>query len=100
MSRIVIVILIYHPHKPMHSINLLGLVAETQYVSCEVQNCDSYISIPSSQTYRSYYILFLYKPLAVLTKCTQASVRMSNVQLLSESAPGLRQESGEYPKPG
>jgi hypothetical protein len=29
MFRIVIVILIYHRHKPIDSINLLGLVAET-----------------------------------------------------------------------
>jgi hypothetical protein len=72
MSRIVIVILIYHCHKPINSINLLGSKRRRNVfpVSCgqtyrvemsfkikgrmmdNVKNCDSYINIPSSQTYR------------------------------------------------
>jgi hypothetical protein len=37
MSRIVAVILIYHCHKPIASINLLSFVAETCCVSRDVR---------------------------------------------------------------
>jgi hypothetical protein len=47
MSRIVIVILIYRRHKPIDGINVL----EDRTMD-NVQNCDSYINTPSSQTYR------------------------------------------------
>jgi hypothetical protein len=70
MSRIIIVMLKYHSHKPIDSINLLGFkrtrnvfpvrYGQTYRVEFpikdrtmdNVQNCDSYINIPSSQTYR------------------------------------------------
>jgi hypothetical protein len=63
-----IVILMYHRHKPIDRINLLGSwrrskvfpVRYEHYQPCvlikdrtmdNVQNCDSYINIPSPQTY-------------------------------------------------
>jgi hypothetical protein len=71
MSKDVIIILIYHPQKPIDSINQLGSSGD---VTCflwgtdkpnelswvlnknrtidNVKNCDNYINIPSSQTYR------------------------------------------------
>jgi hypothetical protein len=52
MSIIVIVILIYHRHKPTDSINLLDSCGDVLFTTDNVQNCDSYINIPSSQTYR------------------------------------------------
>jgi hypothetical protein len=55
MSRTTIVIFIFHRHKPIERINLLGSwLRYEHYPSCalnkrqdNVQNCDSYINIPS-----------------------------------------------------
>jgi hypothetical protein len=76
MSRIVIVILIYHRHKSIDHVNLLGLIARSNvfpvryehYPSCVLKQKTgqwimsrivSYINIPSSQTciYVFIYIL-------------------------------------------
>jgi hypothetical protein len=77
MSRIVIVILIYHCHKPVDNINLLSSYrilnvfpvryGQTYRVELSFKQktrhwimfriCDSYINIPSPQkTYRSYLL--------------------------------------------
>jgi hypothetical protein len=50
MSRIVIVILIYHSHKPIHSINLLGS-----------QRRRNVIPVRYGQTYKTYRVELSFK---------------------------------------